>query len=403
MQIRRYYGLAHVRFELPFPTRLPARAISCWELDEGAAILMCSMPRIGTVQWRRSSTLVDERRLLRERSVEEPSAAIDLNSYRQSNVLSTGEELFMTEIHGGAQGGFDEAHAYTIANIFLCLRQKADFGDGQPLRRAYAAMNNVLGIHALLAVDGYVRPLRQSLDTYATASSLAVVPADWPQMTAADLVRKFDQLGFATEIGHGRTMTIGTGSPDDLLQGQFNDSAIAMVVANCQDLFEPAPHQQLALSAIRRLRRREHVGAVIDAQSAVEVCVEGLLRRALLAAGRTEDQVDRDIADVGLGVRIDRLDALSRAKGVERRFGPSAERTAWNRDLASLRHDIVHRGVRDITFEQARRGIAAGLTAMKTLEDNWPDFFPRIRWDGDFLKAEHLKESAGKLYRLFDP
>lgn len=197
-------------------------------------------------------------------------------------------------------------------------------------------------------------------------------------------------------------MTIGLGSPDDLLQGEFDDSAIAMILTHCHERFDLAPHQQLALSAIRRLRRREHVGAVIDAQSAVEVCVEGLLRRGLLAAGRTEEQVGRDIDALGLGVRIDQLDRLSKANGVEKRFGPSAERQAWNRDLADLRHGIVHRGLREISFEQARRGIAAGLAAMKTLEDNWPDFQPKIRWDGDYLRAEHLKENAGKLYRLFD-
>ena len=55
-QIRRYYGVAHVRVELPFPTRLPTQLLTCWEPVEGAAILMC-IPRVGTVLWRRNSAL----------------------------------------------------------------------------------------------------------------------------------------------------------------------------------------------------------------------------------------------------------------------------------------------------------------------------------------------------------
>jgi hypothetical protein len=353
-QIRRYYGVVHVRWELPFPTRLPAKPLLCWEPGEG------------------------------------------------TNVLSTGAQLFTTEILAGAQGGFDEAHAYTIANVFLCLKTRSDFDNEAPVTRAYSAVNNVLGIHALLAADGWSRPIRQSLDTYATTSSLAVLPADWPQLAPGDLLMRIERLSFANEIGHGRTMTIGTGSPDDLLQQQFEDSVMPLLYEHCRHRFDLAPYQQLILSAIRRLRRREHAGAVIDAQSGVEVCVEGLLRRALLGVGRSEEQVDGDIENLGLGRRIEQLDRLSKAKAVEKRFEQSIERQAWNRHLADLRHDIVHRGVREVSFEQARQGIAAGMTAIKALEDNWPEFQPAIRWAGDYLRGDHLKENAGKLYRLFD-
>ena len=42
------------------------------------------------------------------------------------------------------------------------------------------------------------------------------------------------------------------------------------------------------------------------------------------------------------------------------------------------------------------------MTAIARLEEIWPQFQPAIRWTGDYLKAEHLKKTAGKLYRLFD-
>jgi hypothetical protein len=400
-QIHRYYGVVHVRWELPFPTRLHAKPFLCWEPTEGTALLLC-LPRIGTVKWRRNSNLVDERQLLGVRFLEEPPGAIDPHSFRQSNELTTGAELFTTEILAGAQGGFDEAHAYTVANVFLSLRERSDFDNEAPVTRASAAVNNVLGVHGLLTADGWTRPIRQSLDTYATTSSLAIIPSNWPQLAAADLLKRIELLNFASEIGQGRTMTIGAGSPDDLLQQQFEDSAMALITEHCQRRFDLTAYQQLVLSAIRRLGRREYVGAVIDAQSAVEVCVEGMLRRALLATGRSEDQVDVHVKDLGLGRRVDHLDGLSQTKGVGKRFAPSQERQAWNHQLADLRHDIVHRGRREVSFEQARQGLAAGMTAIKALEDNWPEFQPAIRWDGDYLTAEHLRENAGKLYRLFD-
>lgn len=401
-QIRRYYGVAHVRWELPFPTRLVPRYLSCWEPDEGTALLLC-LPRVETVMWRRQSPLVNQQELLGERFVPEPSWAVPNYGYQQSSEISTGSELFTTELISGERGGFDEVHAYTIANVFLCLRSKSDQGE-QTFLRAAAVINNVLSVHALLTADGWTRPIRPSLDAYMTMSSVATVPDGWPQLSALALLHRIEGLSFATEIGKGRTAKIGAGSHDDLLQGAFDEKNMALLAQACEQQFDLAVYQQLMLCAFRRVGRREYAAAIIDAQSAAELCVASFLRRVLLAKGQTEEEVaiDFDGRLAGLGPRIDELERHAQAGGATTHFNQSPERTRWNRELANLRHGVVHRGVREITFEQARQGISAGMGAIAKLEEMWPQFQPPMRWAGDYLKVEHLRETAGKLYRLFD-
>lgn len=401
-QIRRYYGVAHIRWELPFPTRLAPRYMFCWEPGDGAALLLC-LPRVGTVKWRRHSTIVDQKALLGGRFLSEPSEAMPGEHYFQSNNLSTGGALSTTKLLPGEFGGFDEAHAYTVANVFLCIRAKADFSDAV-FERAASAINNVMAIHALIAADGWTRPIRPALDAYATIASLALVPDDWAQMTATETLKRVDELAFGTETGNGRISKVGVGSPDDLLQAEFDPSNMAIISTCSQQQFVLTPYQQLVLSAIRRVGRREYAAAIIDAQSAAEVCVGGMLRRALLSLGRTEEQVEADFDHLygSLERRVTKLDHIAKAAGATALFGPSTAYKDWRNHLAAHRHAIVHRGVRDVSFEQARLGISAAMVAIAALEEMWPAYQPTIKWAGEYLQAAHLAENAGKLYRLFE-
>lgn len=399
--MRRYYGIVHVRWELPFPSRLPPLAFACWEPVEGVALMNC-LPRVGTVKWRRHSTIVSAQELLGDRYIEEPTWALPNYDYRESSLTSDQREIFTTELLAGAEGGFDEAHAYTVAHVFLCMRAKADTLNEAVISRAAAAINNVFGIHALLAADGWTRPMRPDLDSYCTLCSLAQIPESWAQMTAADALRRVSELTFPTEIGKGRTPMVGLGSHDDLLQGEFSSEHLSLLRSLCQRQLELAPYQQLLLSAIRRLGRREFASAIIDAQSAGELCVSGILRQLLLAEGESEEDVEIGFSKRGVGHHIDRLDRYEKARGTENPFGVSTHRDAWKLKLEKLRHAIVHRGLRELTFDQTRLGIAAGMSAIARLEEIWPQYQPPVRWTGDYVKAQHLTKSAGKLYRLFD-
>lgn len=401
--VRRYFAVVHVRWELPFLLRLPPQAFYCWEPQEGTATF-ASLARVGSVQWRRTSPLLSAEAAFGDLFEPEPDSALPAHDYRMAAVIQ-GREYFTTQLHRGAGGGFDEVQMYSVANVWICLRNREEFEVKVMMQRASAALNNVLSVHWFLAADGRTRLLRPDLDSYYTLFSLAPVPDDWPPSTAEELLGRLGELKFQSDVGHGRQHNVGLGSADDLTIRPFASDMLDSMAAFVRNQIELAVHQQLFLSALRRLNRRENFLAIIDAESAFEVAVSYLLRRAMLAHGSSDQEIEAAFESrlSGLQQQIVQLDKLASAlTGSKERFENSDAWRRWNRGLARLRHDVVHRGLRQISPADAREGVSAGMAGAIFLEDMLPDLAPSLRWGPEFAKLEQVRDSAGKLFRLFD-
>jgi hypothetical protein len=55
-----------------------------------------------------------------------------------------------TQLFRGETGGFDDAHTYTVANVWLCLRSREEFESQRLLERAEAVLNNILYVYGWL-------------------------------------------------------------------------------------------------------------------------------------------------------------------------------------------------------------------------------------------------------------
>jgi hypothetical protein len=83
-------------------------------------------------------------------------------------------------------------------------------------------------------------------------------------------------------------------------------------------------------------------------------------------------------------------------------FAKSAAYARWKDDLYRLRNQIVHTGLREVSFDLAKRGLIAGLHAVDAINDLAPVFARSMRWSGDALDLPHIQQSAGRLSRLFE-
>jgi hypothetical protein len=271
-------------------------------------------------------------------------------------------------------------------------------------RRVAAALNNVIAAHAFIAADGRTREIRAELDTYYTTFTLAEVPRDWPQMTSEALLHSMDRLTFKTDIGKHRVHKIGIGSADDMTARPFDSTTLELWMTAIQSEVEFDTHQRLLLSALRRLRRREFVLAVIDAATAVEVCISDAIRRMMQARGASEQQID-DVFENAPRLQqqltqMDRL-RLSLDQSVDR-FEHSTVCRTWKTELAELRHNIVHRGQREVTEDLCLTALRAGVAATIWIEQAMPPHtMTGMRWNETFIGTPD-KPPPGKLRRFFD-
>jgi len=405
----RYAGVAHVQWELPFPLRLPEAAFLCWEPDEGTATFVPAYG-VGTFAWSRTSPL------LRIEDVfgvpGRGMVAIPTHDYRIASVLASGREILTAELTRGPNGGFTEPRPYAVANVFLCLRLADDQWASNTIQRATAVLNNVLDIYRLITLDPLARGINGQRDTYYTLVSLARTPPDWPEGSARDTLLRLEELRFGTTIGRDRIHQVGANSYDDLFFG-------GLLPTDHRDLFArivDARHEievfhVLVFDAIRRLKRFEWALAVMDAQSAFEVLVatvfgEILTRQGvnaldiegLLAHGGRFDSLQRRLVEID---RVAVAEATAAGEPARRFLGSSTE-SSWRADLYRLRHRIVHEGLRDVTFDLAKRAVIAGLKAAHAVQDLRPAFNRRLMWSGSALDLPHMTQSAGRLSRLFE-
>jgi hypothetical protein len=401
LTIRRYWGVAHVRWELPFPLRLPPHLIDCWEPLEGVGRVLFR-PEVGSVQWSRSTNLLRTADLFGDLGPPEDPAALPSHFYRVNAVMPSGKEYTALSLSGGADGGFREVHPYSVANVFLCLRSKEQFQPTALADRAAAAINNVLRVHRFLVFDGASRDVDPALDSYCTVFSLAHVPGEWPQSDPHGLLMRLQELPFGTTAGIDRHHKIGIGSAHDLSVSLFDDGTMAKINRLVVALVELVPYQELLLSAVRRLLRNELAFAVIDAESAVEACIVRNIRAAMLADGSVESEIDLAL-DSRLGSlqqRITQMDKLAQKAGFARFEHSDVERT-WRADLYRRRNDIVHKGIRQLDSDSAALAVTSAFNVVSFVEEQFPGHVPPLIWARSTNDLRTTTTNKGKIFQRF--
>lgn len=339
-----------------------------------------------------------------------PNQCYPTHDYLITSRLRSGRQIKTALLTRGPDGGFVEARPYAVANIFLCLRQRAEYPTAGVPERASVALNNVLDIYRFVTMDPLARSVRPDRDCYYALVSVADLPKNLGDIEPQAALRMVSNVAFGSVIGVNRAHHIGLDSFDDLLAGE-------VIPADVQQLFESlisGSHSlelfhQLVFSAIRRLKRNEHALAVLDAQSAFESLVAILVVEALTRQGQSKQQIEAEMASGGrlntLQGRLEELDRIAAggaANAQTRRFLGCQEEVRWRGALYSLRNRIVHEGLRSVPFKEAKAGVVAGLHAIHQIQDLTPVFARPMIWSGAALELDHVQESAGRISRLFE-
>jgi hypothetical protein len=325
--------------------------------------------------------------------------------------LRSGQEIKTAKLTRGPEGGFAEARPYTIANIFLCLRQRVEYSSPVVLERAGFALNNILDVYRFVTLDPLARSLRADQDAYYTLVSVADLPQELGDVEPRVALQMVGRVSFGSVIGVNRAHHVGLNSFDDLVAGDtITPGALRLL-----DSLISGPHNlelfhQLIFSAIRRLKRKEHALAVLDAQSAFESLVAVLVVESLARQGQTTQGIEVAMNPGGrfhtLQRRLEELDRVAVVQTVlgiqPLQFLGSAEEKQWRTALYSLRNRIVHEGLRDVPFGDAKSGLVTGLHAIHRVQDLTPAFNRVMIWSGAALDLSHIDQTAGRISRLFE-
>ena len=406
----RYTSVVQVRWELPFPLMLREEAFLCWEPGEGAGVFNPS-GHIGTLQWKRSCTFLPAKDVFGATPQPQASESLPAHDYRQDCVLTDGKQVTTAEIYGGPDGGFAEARPFTVANIFLCMSQPGSYKDASITDRACASLNNIIDIYRFITMDPLPRPIENKGDHYCTLVSEARVPENLQQLTPGELLLQISRLQFGSIIGKNRLYVVGANTLTDLIGNKPSAEGLDLYYKLVREEHRLELFHQLIFSAIRRLKRREMALAVIDAQSGFESAVASMLKDGLRAKGWMDDKIDEILRYKGglhfLQPRLQELDNIAEAnagstgKPFKRFLGSDAE-IGWRENLYNLRNEIVHGGRRATTFEETKIAIVSGLKAINYLHSMCPYFARSFMWADRALELQHLEESAGRLFRLFE-
>lgn len=290
----KYAAVAHVYWELPFAFRLPPHAFICWEPDEGSA-LFDPKPAVGALHWTRICQFLNAKDVFADVGLSQNDHVYPKHDYKITCVTS-GKELPIIQLHSGPSGGFSEARPFTIANIFLCLKDLAEHSKPDVFKRAEAALNNIINLYRFFTQDPLSISLCLARDSYYTTISVAPIPSEWPELPAKEILQRLGELQFGSTLGQDRSHNIGLGGGDNLIAGAVLPQEILQlffqwITSNIQlEVFH-----QLLLSAIRRLKTREFALSVVDAQSAFESNVCIILIEALKARGASETSITADL------------------------------------------------------------------------------------------------------------
>ncbi|MFW6121958.1 MAG: hypothetical protein ACOC80_13830 [Petrotogales bacterium] len=407
---KKYKSVVLVRWELPFPLRLPQQALLCWEPGEGVA-LFDPEGCVGSLNWKRKCEFFKSSLVFQKARTPQDPRHWPIHNYTIKSELTSGEAVVTAELYGGSEGGFTEARPYTVANIFLCVASKYPYKESEIVKRASASLNNLVETYRFLTLDPFPRPLHNEDDHYCTTISKAHVPEALQYLSPENLLNRINQITFGSTIGKDRSQIVGTNSFEDLVGNSLAQGGIELLYKYARTKNRLELFHQLIFSSIRRLKRREGALAIIDAQSAFEAAVTSMLKNGLISIGWNQSKINNELKYTGslhsLNKRLKKLDEIAkkakkRAGGSFKPFLGSIAETEWRQNLYNIRHEVVHRGLRYVSFKKAKRGIVVGLKAISFLHKSCSYFERQFIWSGKSLELEHIKKSPGRLFRIFE-
>jgi hypothetical protein len=406
-----FRGVAHVRWELPFPLMLKPLLYKCWEPETGVAAFH-PVSDVGSLIWSRKCGFLGATRIFGAEPEEPEGAFYPQDNYLVKSELAPGVEVPTLQLTKGRTGGFVEARPFCTINVYLCLRNERDHLGAGVLDRASAAINNVATLYRFFTMDPLARELDVRQDVYYTVVSLARVPKELETSPAEVVLDHLRDFTFSAILGDGRTHHIGMNSLDALIPSRIMEGQhLKWFKREAKSEHKVEIFQQLFLSAIRRIDRREFALSTVDAQSAFEAAVAATLLDILKAEGLTEDESRKEMANKGeyhwLRDRLEKLDAVAGAEAAKAgrqftKFKGSPAHSEWNASLYQLRNDVVHGGRRSVDFAEAKRALVAGLNGVHALHTLSPTFVRPLSWSPPLTNMDHLKENAGRLFRVFE-
>lgn len=132
---------------------------------------------------------------------------------------------------------------------------------------------------------------------------------------------------------------------------------------------EPPFAYEVFLLAKEHVHRHRYRNAVVDAATAFEVFLAGLLRSHLTEAGRSENQIEdrfRDARGQYLGVTALAKDVLRSELGVD--FAGTAEYRHWKHNVRDVRNKVIHGSPMSLTREVAALAISDAQRAVTKLQ-----------------------------------
>lgn len=397
-----------MRLDLPFYLRLPSEIVLTWDPKFGVAAIL-PMQRFGEVAFSRSISRfdlgerLDPRRLLD--SLAPPVDGPGRYNYTLTSASSkTGEEVPTLHIDTGPDGGFAELRGYTEIAVFVVVEQGQALSDSSKAR-ALEVLNHFLDSYRLVTQDPYVHGIDTELHPYLVDYGVGTLPEHLASRPARKIFTHIGEAAFPKEIGEGRVIKLRTSFIESVFSGPtLPDKQLRAIFGVARTSYRMPLHYELVFTAQTELKRRNYHVAILEAETAFEVCVASALLQTAIAIGRSRDEVLQDMEDPRkLGLVSQRLRELDRVvaqyrvgKGLAAAtpFCGSRAHTRWRADLYDLRNSIIHEAWRMATFQVAKAGIAACKAAMKQIEDRAPAVANRIQIDPG---VDHLVETPGRL------
>lgn len=391
------------RLDLPFYLRLPSKVFATWDPEAGVAAVL-PRQRLGQAGFTRTTRLVPEATLLDAPSP--PPYLPPGHDVVMTCVVPTVGEIPTLSIDTTLDGGYAELRSYTEITVFLALREVPDAKALSDHRaRMTAVLNHFLTMYRLVTQDPWVVPVNLELDIYLIDDAVGQVPEGLRDAPPGELLRNLAAIPFATEVGAGRQYTYRLNTLEDLFPGPILERPFIETLAQTLlEFYELPLHYDLILQAQTQLKRRNYHVSILEAETSFEVYIADVLLRLKLAMGEQREDIMDELEDTQrLGPLMKRLRAVDQtaalvatARGLSafRAFVGTHQHAEWKRDLYDLRNRVVHGGYRQITFDQAKRGIVVAKAAIAFLEGGLGDLANRIQI---YPGVDHLQNTAGRL------
>ena len=187
--------------------------------------------------------------------------------------------------------------------------------------------------------------------------------------------------------------------PGETLEGEHLNNLIKLTAQE----YQIPLHYDLILNAQTQLKKHNYHVAIIEAETAFEVYVENTLIKIAVELKRKEETV-KELEYPGSydqpGKRLKGLDEFissyrtnNKLKELDNFVG-SDQYKEWDIKLYKVRNDVVHGGLRKITFEKTRDAIHSVKIAISKIEQSIAGLADHVQICAD---VNHLNNTAGKI------